>query len=92
MDPTQERMSLLRRELVDDARQWWKWGSTYVFAAIVAFPTVWLASPELQALLPPKVVSVIAPVVGVLGFAIRITQRSRHDVCARSGNSMTEKH
>lgn len=64
---------------VDDARRWYRWGSTYVFAAIVAFPSIWLASPDLQALLPPRVVSAIAPFVGVLGFAIRITQRSRRD-------------
>jgi len=64
---------------VDDVRHCWRWGSTYVFAAIVAFPGIWLASPELQALLPPKLVSAIAPAVGVLGFAIRITQRARKD-------------
>lgn len=66
-------------KLVDDARQWWRWGSTYVFAAIVAFPSIWLASPELQALLPPKLVSAVAPFVGVLGFVIRLTQRTKKD-------------
>lgn len=66
--------------LVDGARDCWKWGSTYVFAAIVAFPSIWLASPELQALLPPKLVSAVAPFVGALGFAIRITKRTKHDV------------
>ncbi len=63
----------------DDVRNWWRWGSTYVFAAIVAFPGIWLASPELQALLPPKLVSMVAPFVGVLGFVIRLTQRTKRD-------------
>jgi hypothetical protein len=34
-------------KLVDDARNWWKWHSTYVFAVLAIFPTVWLSSPEL---------------------------------------------
>lgn len=66
-------------KLVDDVRNCWRWGSTYIFAAIVAFPSIWLASTDLQALLPPRLVSAIAPVVGVLGFVIRITQRSKGD-------------
>jgi hypothetical protein len=72
-------------KLVDDVRNSWRWGSTYVFAAIVAFPSIWLASTDLQALLPPRLVSAIAPVVGVLGFVIRITQRSKRDVVRFGG-------
>jgi hypothetical protein len=34
-------------KLVDGARNWWKWHSTYVFAVLAIFPTVWLSSPEL---------------------------------------------
>ena len=59
-------------KLVEDWRRWWRWGSTYAFAAITAFPIIWLSSPELQSLLPPKVVSMVAPFVGVLGFVLRI--------------------
>lgn len=62
-------------KLVDDVRDWWRWGSTYVFAALIAFPSIWLASPDLQALLPPRLVSVIAPFVGVLGFVLRIRKQ-----------------
>ncbi|UPG86840.1 hypothetical protein L2Y94_05660 [Luteibacter aegosomatis] len=59
-------------KLVDDARYWWKWHSTYVFAALAVLPEVWLNSPELQALLPVWLVAKIAPVIGVLGFFLRI--------------------
>lgn len=58
--------------LVSDARQWWRWHSTYVFTVLAVFPAVWLASPELQAMLPPKLVSTIAPFVAVLGFLLRM--------------------
>jgi hypothetical protein len=64
-------------KLVDDARNWWKWHSTYVFGLISVFPLVWLNSPELQALLPPKLVSEIAPFVGGLGFFLRIRAQLR---------------
>lgn len=59
-------------KLVDDARHWWRWHSTWVFAVLAIFPTVWLASPGLQALLPPKLVSAIAPFVAVVGFLVRL--------------------
>lgn len=59
-------------KLVDDARDWWKWHSTYVFAALAVLPEVWLNSPELQALLPVWLVAKIAPVIGGLGFFLRI--------------------
>lgn len=59
-------------KLVDDARDWWRWHSTYVFAALAILPEVWLQSPELQALLPVWLVAKIAPVIGGLGFLLRI--------------------
>lgn len=59
-------------KLVSDARDWWKWHSTYVFALLAVFPTVWLASPELQALLPAKLVSAVAPFVAGIGFLVRL--------------------
>lgn len=59
-------------KLVVDAQNWWRWHSTYIFGVIAVFPVVWLSSADLQALLPPKVVSAIAPVVGVVGFIVRI--------------------
>ena len=63
-------------KLVDDARRWWRWHTTYVFAAIIAFPEIWLHSTDLQALLPPAVVSHIAPIVGVIGFLLRIRKQT----------------
>lgn len=59
-------------KLVSDARNWWKWHSTYVFAVLAIFPAVWLASPDLQALLSPRLVSTIAPFVAALGFVVRL--------------------
>lgn len=62
--------------LIPDARNWWKWHSTWVFAVLATFPTVWLASPDLQALLPPKIVSAVAPFVAGLGFVLRIRKQA----------------
>lgn len=64
-------------KLVDDARDWWKWHSTYVFAALAILPEVWLNSPDLQALLPVSLVAKIAPVIGGLGFFLRIRAQGR---------------
>lgn len=63
-------------KLVSDVRNWWRWHTTYFFAFLAVFPAAWLASPDLQALLPPKVVSAIAPCIGVLGFLLRIRQQA----------------
>lgn len=62
--------------LVSDARHWWRWHSTYVFALLGVFPMVWLGSTDLQALLPPKLVSAIAPVVAVVGFLLRLRNQA----------------
>ena len=59
-------------KLVDDARNWWKWHSTYVFGLLALAPSIWLDSPELQALLPLWLVAKIAPFIGGLGFFLRI--------------------
>lgn len=59
-------------KLVNDWRNWWKWHSTWVFGVLAVFPAVWLASPELQALLPPTWVSAAAPIVAVVGFVVRL--------------------
>jgi hypothetical protein len=64
-------------KLVDDARYWWKWHSTYVFAVLAILPEVWLNSPELQALLPMWLVAKIAPFIGGLGFFLRIRAQGR---------------
>jgi len=65
-------------KLVSDARNWWKWHSTYVFAALAVLPTVWLSSPELQAMLPPKWAASIAPPLAVLGFFLRIHKQAQN--------------
>lgn len=40
-----------------------KFAVQYVLAFVTAFTTVWVANPGLQAMLPPKAVSVIAGLV-----------------------------
>jgi len=64
-------------KLVDDARSWWKWHSTYVFAALAVLPEVWISSPELQTMLPLWLVAKIAPVIGGLGFFLRIRAQGK---------------
>lgn len=64
-------------KLVDDARNWWKWHSTYFYAVIGGLPEVWLNSPNLQTLLPLKAVGVIAPIIAVLGFYLRIRSQTK---------------
>ena len=59
-------------KFVPDARNWWKWHTTYVFGVLGVFPVVWLNSTDLQALLPPSVVSKIAPFVAALGLFLRL--------------------
>ena len=59
----------------DDARNWYKWHSTYVWGIVGIFPIVWLQSPELQAMLPAKLVSSIAPFIAALGFTVNIRKQ-----------------
>lgn len=66
-------------KLVDDVRHWWRWHSTYVFGLVAIVPEVWLHSPDLQALLPAHVVARIAPLVGVIGFLVRIRKQAIRD-------------
>lgn len=61
---------------VDDIRDWWKWHSTWFFAAIGSLPSVWLASPDLQAMLPVPVVAQIAPFIALIGFIVRARKQS----------------
>lgn len=63
-------------KLVDDWRSWWKWHSTYFYAVIAALPDIWLHSPDLQALLPLPLVAKIAPVIGGIGFFVRIRKQT----------------
>lgn len=59
-------------KLVDDARNWWKWHSVWALGVLGVVANVWLNSPELQAVLPPRVVSLISPLVLGLVFLLRI--------------------
>jgi len=66
----------LRSHIVGDWRVWLKLHTTYFFAAIAAMPEIWLNSTDLQTLLPLSVVSHIAPMIGVLGFLLRIRRQA----------------
>lgn len=63
-------------KLVTDWRNWWKWHSTYVFGVLGIFPIVWLNSADLQAMLPPSLVSKVAPVIAGLGFFLRLRKQA----------------
>jgi len=49
-------------------KSWFKARSAYFNALLVLFPTAWLGSAELQAALPPALVSKIAILVGLVRF------------------------
>ena len=66
----------MKLNLIPNARQWWRLHSNWVFGLFAVFPVVWLSSPDLQAMLPPKLVSEIAPVVAVLGIAARMRKQA----------------
>lgn len=67
--------SAMKSRVVGNWRLWLRLHTTYFFAAIAAMPGVWISSPELQALLPLAMVAKIAPVIGVLGFLLRIRKQ-----------------
>lgn len=62
--------------LIDAAKNWWRLHSNWIFGAFAVFPVVWLSSPDLQAMLPPKLVSEIAPFVALLGIAARMREQA----------------
>ena len=66
----------MKFNLIPNARQWWKLHSNWIFGVFAVFPVVWLSSPDLQAMLPPKLVSEIAPVVAVLGILARVRKQA----------------
>ena len=67
----------MKLKLVDDVKDWWRWFSTWGLAILTAFPVVWLMSPDLQGMLPPQIVSIIAPIVAVVTFAGRIVEQTK---------------
>lgn len=68
----------------DPRRGWRKFASSldsaHLFAILAIFPAVWLASPDLQQLLPPRVVSAVAPFIAALGFAVRLHERAQRNL------------
>lgn len=62
----------MKFDLIPNAKNWWKLHSNWIFGLFAVFPVVWLSSPDLQAMLPPKLVSGIAPIVAILGILARV--------------------
>lgn len=62
-------------DLIPVAQHWWNSHSNWLFAAFAAFPMVWLSSPDLQAMLTPKMVSAVAPVVAILGLLANVRKQ-----------------
>lgn len=56
--------------MIDHIRKWFR---EYVLGTVAVFPIVWLSTPELQNLLPPKAVSIGASIAG----AVLLSQRLR---------------
>lgn len=56
----------IKSHLVDDARDAWKWFSTWIFTVLVVLPVAWpQVPPELKAALPAD----LLPYVSALAFA-----------------------
>lgn len=53
-------------------KEWLKWHRALIWGVFTAFPIVWVTHPELQALLPAKIISYIAPIAGIVGFISEI--------------------
>lgn len=51
---------------------WLKAHSAYFWGTLAIFPEIWVASPDLQAMLPAVLVSRIASVIAVLAFGLKI--------------------
>ncbi len=49
-------------------KEWLKWHRALIWGVFTAFPIVWVTHPELQALLPAKIISCVAPIAGIVGF------------------------
>lgn len=61
-------------KLVDDAKDWWKWNSVHVGAAIAVLPSAWAALPDdLKSQIPEGVM----PLVSAAMFAALVIARVR---------------
>jgi len=60
--------------LVDDAKDWWKWNSVHLAAIVSALPAVWMQlPPEFKAMVPDWA---FAP-IGILTFLGMVAARVR---------------
>ena len=60
-------------KLVDDARDWWRWYSTWAIVALGAAPVIWAEMPpEVKALIPEDWTPYILAVVAIGGLVGRL--------------------
>ena len=63
-------------KLVPDARNWWTWASTWVFAVLAALMPAWQAlPPEVQEMIPEAWRPFLVAVLAVTGIVLRVTKR-----------------
>ena len=61
--------------MIETFKRWHRWltaHQAYFWGLLAIFPELWVASPDLQSMLPAVVVSRVASVIAVIGFSIRL--------------------
>lgn len=65
-------------QLIDEGFEgWWRKFSAQALVAIGALQSAWLASPDLQALLPPQYLAGATTAMAVLGFVGRFLKQTQ---------------
>jgi len=62
-------------ELVPEARAWWRMNSMQALLVLGVLANWWLNSADLQAILPPRLVSVVSPVVIAVVALLRLRKQ-----------------
>jgi len=62
-------------ELVPEARRWWRMNSMQALLVLGVLANWWLNSADLQAILPPRLVSVMSPFVIVVVALLRLRKQ-----------------
>lgn len=63
-------------KLVDNARDFWRWHSTWAIAILAALPMVWAELPDdVKAMIPPDWRPWVALALGVAGIALRLRKQ-----------------
>jgi len=62
-------------ELVPEARRWWRMNSMQALLVLGVLANWWLNSADLQAILPPRLVSVMSPFVIAVVALLRLRKQ-----------------